>query len=103
MDLYSALVGISIVAAVVAAIAAIMSRLSDDSVIRLKSGQWTIGAGTASLAAVVAAVLLRYFTQHPPETSQAMPFGEFVSSHPGLIGVAVLAALCLLLGNTATK
>jgi hypothetical protein len=103
MDLYSALVGISIVAAVVAAAAAIMSRLSDNSVIRLKSGQWTIGAATAALAAVVAAVVLRYYTQHPPETAQAMAFGEFLSGHPGLIGVAVLAGLSLLLGNTATK
>lgn len=103
MNLYSSLVGIGIAGAILSAGAAIMSRLSADSVMRLKSGQWTIGAGSASLAAVVLAVVLRFYEQHSAQGAAAPSIGEFISGHPMLTGIAALAVLSLLLGNTATN
>lgn len=102
MDLYSSLVGIAVIGAVVAAVTAVMSRLSDSSVIRLKSGQWTIGTGSASLAALVLAGLWDYFVNRPPEAAEAMPVSQFLSGHPLLLGIAAVALLSLLFGNTAT-
>jgi hypothetical protein len=100
MDLYSGLLTVAAMAAVAGLIFAILTRLD---LLRARLVQWPPLLGGAAIALVVAAGAYHLVAGHGRDSPEPMEPIGFLSEHPALIGLALVALLALGLEKAGRK